>query len=96
MSVSGKPASVAGAMESPFSPVLPHGPGEDWGEWICDCTRARSGASAGVFPLDFRPVAVTGVDEPCRGSEATGCGSWKRLAEPLGFCPGRGDSKMMF
>ncbi|MCV4600511.1 hypothetical protein OFC63_31280, partial [Escherichia coli] len=26
VSVSGKPASVAGAMESPFSPVLPHGP----------------------------------------------------------------------
>ena len=30
MSVSGKPACVAGAMESPFSPVLPHGPDEDW------------------------------------------------------------------
>lgn len=57
----------------------------------------------GFFPPDYRPVAVTGVDEPCHGSEATGCGSWKRLAEswkrlaePLGFCPGRSDSKMMF
>lgn len=73
MSVSGKPACVAGAMESPFSPVLPHGPDEDWGEWICECTRARSGRVCGFFsPPDFRPVAVTGVDDRCPGSEATG------------------------
>lgn len=28
--LSGKPAGVAGTMESPFSPVLPRGPDEDW------------------------------------------------------------------
>lgn len=50
----------------------------------------------GFSPPDYRPVAVTGVDEPCHGSEATGCGSSKRLEEPLGFCPGRSDSKMIF
>uniref|UniRef100_A0A8C2NCC8 BZIP domain-containing protein n=1 Tax=Capra hircus TaxID=9925 RepID=A0A8C2NCC8_CAPHI len=31
--VSGEPAGVAGTMESPFSPGLPHRPDEDWGEW---------------------------------------------------------------
>lgn len=87
MSVSGKPASVAGAMESPFSPVLPHGPDEDWGEWICECTRARSGRVCGVcfFPPNFRPVAVTGVDEPCQGSEATGRGVVEETGRAAGL-----------
>lgn len=31
--VSGEPAGVAGTMESPFSPGLPHRPDEEWGEW---------------------------------------------------------------
>ncbi|MEJ1270330.1 activating transcription factor 6 [Cricetulus griseus] len=60
-------------MESPFSPGFPHGPEEDWGEWVCECARASPGFSSG-----FPPGTVTGVDEPGPGSQATGTGSLAR------------------
>ena len=63
--VSGEPAGVAGTMESPFSPGLPHRPDEDWGEW--DLRLCQGGSR--FLPPCFRALSVTGVDESCRGSE---------------------------
>lgn len=42
-------------------------------------------ASVGVFPPDFRPVSVTGVDEPSQGSEATGRGVVEETGRAAGL-----------